>query len=326
MIARRQFITLVGGAAAAWPFAARAQQAAMPVIGILSPRSSNTDAPLLIVFRQALSEAGYIEGRNVTVEYRWADGQYDRLPALAADFVRRNVTVIVAIGGNRSEPVVKAATSTLPIVFAIAGDPVKLGFVAILNRPGGNMTGVTTSYGEAGAKRVGLLLELLPNAMAIALLVNPGEGNTEERDVEVAARGIGRRTVLVNASTEGEIDAAFASFDQMRPDAVLVAADPLFLTNAHRLAALAARTAIPTLFFRREFAAAGGLMSYGSNPDESYRNLGAYAGRILKGAKPADLPVLQPTKFELVINLKTAKALGLTVPPSLLAIADEVIE
>jgi putative ABC transport system substrate-binding protein len=327
---RRDFIRLVGGTAFTWPLVARAQQPAMPVIGILSPRSAVADAPLLTVFRQGLNETGYVEGQNVAIEYRWADGQYDRLPALAADLVHRNVSAIIAFGGNLSVPVVRAATTTIPIVFVVATDPVKLGFVASLNRPGGNITGVTTSFMESAPKRLGLLLELLPNAMTIALLVNPtfrtGNDIDEAKEVEAAARAISRRIVVLEASTESGLDAAFARVGQMRPDAVLVAVDSFFTTNANRLAALAARTAVPALFFRREFATAGGLMSYGSDLNESYRLIGIYAGRILKGVKPADLPVMQPTKFELVINLKTAKALGLTIPPMLLARADEVIE
>jgi putative ABC transport system substrate-binding protein len=326
---RRDFLGLLVGAAASWPLAARAQQSAVPVIGWLSPRSSDTDAQLLAVFRRGLNEYGFTEGQNAAIEYRWAEGQYDRLPALAADLVRRNVAAIVAISGEVSVPAARDMTATIPIVFAVATDPVRLGFVASLNRPGGNITGVTSSFIEAAPKRLGLLLELLPNATTIAVLANPaflGGSATEMKEIEAAARAIGRRVIVLHAASDSDLDAAFASPGQVRPDALVVAVDPFFFSRAHRLLELAARHAIPTLYYRREFAAAGGLMSYGSNPDESYHLLGVYAGRILKGEKPADLPIWQPTKFEFVINLKTAKALGLEVPPMLLARADAVIE
>ena len=326
---RREFIAMLGCAAAAWPLAVRAQQSPMPVIGWLSPRSSDTDTSLLAVFRHALNEFGYVEGQNVTIEYRWADGQYDRLLSLAADLVRLNVSVIVAAGGDQSVPAARQMTATIPIVFVVATDPVKLGFVASLNNPGGNITGVTSSFSEAAPKRLGLLLELLPSARTIAVLTNPafrGGSADEAKEIEVAARAVARRVVVLEAAADSDLEVAYASLGQMRPDALVLAVDPFFFSRARRIVELSARHAVPALYFRREFATAGGLMSYGSSSDESYRLLGVYTGRILKGAKPSDLPVQQPTKFEFVINLKTAKALGLTIPPGLLAIADEVVE
>jgi putative ABC transport system substrate-binding protein len=326
---RREFMTLLGGAVAAWPLAARAQQAAIPVIGFLSIRSAGTDAQFLVSFRQALSEAGFVEGRNVAVEYRYAEGHFDRLPALAADLVRRPVALIVATGGTPASLAAKAATATIPIVFTTGDDPIKAGLVHSLNRPEGNLTGVTTSFGEAAPKRLGLLREILPKAAIIGVLVNPNDSiaaNSETSDMRTAARSVGQRIEILQAGTERDIDTAFARLIDMGGAALLVAPNSLFVTQANQLVALAARHAIPTLYWRREFVEAGGLMSYGSNLADALRVAGVYAGRILRGAKPADLPVQQPTKFELVINLKTAKALGLTIPETFLTRADEVIE
>ncbi len=324
---RREFITLIGGGAAARPLAVFAQQPAVPVVGILSARSPGTDTPLLRVFRRGLNETGYVEGRNVRFDYRSANGQYDRLPALAASLVNSGAAVIVAFAGSRALPAAKNATSTIPIVFGMAGDPVKLGFVGSLSHPGGNITGTTTSFTEAAPKRLGLIVQLLPAAKTIAILVNPAlEPGTESKAVEAAARTIRRDIITLEASTDTELAEVFGQLEQIRPDALLVTADPFFYTRVRPIVDLSAKHAIPTLYYRREFAEAGGLVSYGSNPDETYRMLGIYTGRILKGEKPADLPVLQPTKFELVINLKAAESLGLVIPPDLLTIADEVIE
>jgi ABC-type uncharacterized transport system substrate-binding protein len=324
---RREFITLLGGAVT-WPFAARAQQPAMPVVGVLSPRSPAVDAPLIAVIRQGLNDTGFFEGRNVTLDYRWADGQYDRLAALAADLVRRQVAVIVAPGGEISAHAAKTATVSIPIVFLVGSDPVRSGLVPSLNRPGGNITGVSSVIFDLEPKRLGLMRELRPNATTIAVLVNPNSPNAEIQvnDIQIAARNVGQQVDFLNASTIREIDAAFARLAQMRVDALLVAADPIFFNRASQLVVLATRHAIPALYSRREFVAVGGLMSYGSTSDESYRTAGVYAGRILKGEKPGDLPIQLPTKFELVINLSTARALGLDVPATLLARADEVIE
>jgi putative ABC transport system substrate-binding protein len=327
MMRRRDFITLLGGVAAAWPLAARAQQL-LPVIGWLSARSPATDAEVLALFRRELNESGYVEGRNVAIEYRWAEGHYDRLAALAADLVRRRVAAIVALGGVLPAQAAQAATSTIPIVFATGSDPVKAGLVSNFAHPDGNITGIAAVLNELGPKRLGLMHELLPNATTIGLLVNPNnpQAETEINETPVAAGAFGQQINVLNASTDQDINAAFTRLVQMRAAALLVATDPFFFSSANRLVGLAARYAIPAIYFRREFATAGGLITYGSSTDENFRLIGIYAARILKGEKPANLPVIQSTRFELVINMKTAKALGLTVPPTLLATADEVIE
>jgi ABC-type uncharacterized transport system substrate-binding protein len=325
---RREVITLLGGAAVAWPLPLSAQQPTLPVIGFLSSRSLDVDAPLVAAFHRGLAEAGFAEGRNVTVEYRWAQGQYDRLPTLAAELVSKAVSVLVSTGGTVSALAAKASTRTIPVVFTTADDPVKVGLVDSLNRPGGNVTGITTSFIETASKRIGLLRELLPKASTAAFVVNPTSpaATTESSEVRAAARAIGLHIELLSASNADEIDTAFEAMSKMQVDALLIAVDPFFFSRAVQLVILTARQGIPCLYFRREFALAGGLMSYGSNFVEFFSVVGVYAGRILKGANPADLPVQQPTKFELVINLRTAKALGLRVPDKLLVAADEVIE
>jgi putative ABC transport system substrate-binding protein len=324
---RRDFIMLLGNAAM-WPLVARAQQQKMPVVGFLSARAPGEATYAVAAFHQGLKEMGYFEGQNVAIEYRWAEGQYDRLPALAADLVRRQVAVIVATGGATSSRAAKAATSTIPIIFSSGGDPVKLGLVASLNRPGGNATGASFFLSEREAKRLGLLRELIPTAALVAVLLNPNNANfaTQLDDIQEAARILGQQIHIVNASSEGDIHAAFATFARLRAAALLVGADPFFNGQREQIVTLAAHYAIPAIYELREFALAGGLISYGTSLLEAYRQIGLYTGRILKGDKPADLPVVQSTKFELVINLKTAKALGLDVPPMLLARADEVIE
>jgi len=324
---RRAFISLLGGATAAWPLAARAEQTALPVIGYLNNGSPESDASRLTGLRRGLNETGYVEGRNVVIEYRWAGNQANRLPALAADLVRLRVAVLVA-AGPPSTFAAKAATTSIPIVFSVAADPVQLGLVASLNRPGGNLTGFDGFNNELGAKGLALLHELVSNTATVGFLENPNNPIFEltTRDVLAAAPVLGLKVQILKASTDREIDAAFASLVQARTGALLVGGDVFFNSRIEQLVALAASHAIPTMYQVPEFVVAGGLISYGSSLIDGYRQVGLYTGRILKGEKPADLPVVQPTKFQLVINLKTAKALGLTVPDKLLAVADEVIE
>jgi putative ABC transport system substrate-binding protein len=326
-VKRREFITLFGGAAAAWPFVARAQQPAMPVIGFLSSGSPESDALRLTAFRQGLNETGHVEGRNVAVEYRGMQGHYDLLPALIADFVRRPVAVIVASGTTPGALAAKAATAIIPIVFQIGSDPVEIGLVAQLNRPGGNITGFSNLSASVAAKRLELLHELMPAVATVAVLVNPSNSSytdAEVRETRDAAKSLGLQLHILNTSTQGEIETAFAALTQLRAGALVISAETFFYSRRPQLVALAARHAVPTMYGQGEFVAAGGLISYGFNYADVYRQAGIYTGRILKGAKPGELPVQQATKMELIINLKTAKALGLTVPPTLLA--DEVIE
>jgi ABC-type uncharacterized transport system substrate-binding protein len=325
---RREFITLLGVGAAASPFVARAQQSVLPVIGFLGATSFDNNVDRLRTFRQALKEIGYVEGENVAVEYRWADSQYDRLPALAGELVRRQVTVI-ACEGPIPTFAAKSATTTIPIVFTVSDDPVRLGLVASLARPGGNLTGINFVSAELVAKRLELLRELVPGAARVAVMVNPADAtNTETilRDAEPAARAIGWQIQVLKADTSQAIDAAFAAFVRERPDALFMGSSPFFNSRRIQLVQLAARHALPTTYVGRQFVEVGGLMSYGANLNDVWRQLGLYTGRVLKGTNPADLPVVQASKFELVINHQTARMLALTVPPSLLAIADEVIE
>jgi len=323
---RREVITLLGGAAA-WPLAARAQQAGMPVIGLVA--GGSIDPRRAAAFRRGLNEGGYVEGQNVTVEYQWLDGQYDRLPSLMADLVRRRVAVIATPGSNPAALAAKAATTTIPIVFGVGADPIELGLVASLARPGGNATGINFFVADIAAKRLGLLHDLVPKAVRIAVLINPANASTAEatlRDMPEAARALGLQIVVLNASTGREIEAAFATLVRDRADALFVGADAFFNSRRVQLANMAARHAIPTEFAVRKYVDAGGLMSYGGDIKETHKQAGIYTGRVLKGEKPADLPVQQVTKVELVINLKTAKALGLNVPNTLVGRADEVIE
>ena len=324
---RREFITLIGGATAAWPFAARAQQPAMPVIGYLDGGSLGTSAHVIAAIRKGLSETGYVEGSNVAIEYRWAEGNYDRLPAMAAEVAHRQVAVIVAMG-TPAAFAAKAATSTVPIVFGGGIDPVQAGLVASLNRPGGNVTGVTSMNAEIETKRLGLLHDLLPQATRFAVLVNPDNllAEIDIKDAQATAATIGGQIEILTARTNREIDDAFASLVQQRADALLIGPDVFFTNRRVQLATLAVRHGVPAIYSFREFAEAGGLMSYGTSNTDRDRQVGVYAGRILKGDKPADLPIVRPTKFEFVINLQTARMLGLTVPAALLARADEVIE
>jgi putative ABC transport system substrate-binding protein len=327
-VKRRTFIAVLGGAAAAWPLAARAQQPAMPVIGYLSARSPDDTTHLVAAFNKGLGETGFIDSRNVTIDWSWGRGQYEQLPAMAAEFVRRRVALIVATGGEPAALAAKAATSTIPIVFSIGGDPVSQGLAASFSHPGGNTTGFTLLTNQLEPKRLGLLRQFLPQAAIIGFLVNPGFPPSERQlaDAQTAARAMGLQIHVLRADTDGDIDAAFETITRERIAAVLVAAAPFFDTRRAKLVALAARHAVPAMYHFREFADAGGLVSYGIDPADVYRQIGVYAGRVLKGAKPADLPVMQATKFEFVINLKAARALGLEVPLGLTAAADEVIE
>ena len=329
---RRAFISLLGGAAAApsmfWPRLASAEQATMPVIGFLSSRSPAESSHLVAAFRAGLQAGGYVEGQNVAIEYRWAEGQYDRLPALAVDLVRRGVAVLATTGGEPSALAAKAATSTIPIVFTVGGDPVKIGLVASLNRPGGNATGVSLLTTVPEAKRLGLLYELVPNAALIGVLINPNYQGAEaqSREVQDAARAIDRRIEIATAGNDRQLEAAFGTLVQQHADALLVGADPFFGTRRDRIIALAVQFKLPAMYQFRDYPVAGGLMSYGINITDGYRQVGVYTGQVLKGAKPADLPIHQSIKFEFIINLKSAKALGLQIPDKLIALADEVIE
>ena len=324
---RREFIALFGCAAAAWPLAARAQQAAMPVIGFLNFASTDGYRPMVTAFRQGLQESGYVEGRNVAIEFRWAEGRSDRLPAMAADLVHRQVTVIAATT-TPAALAAKAATTTIPIVFEMGGDPIRLGLVASFNRPGGNVTGVTQLYAEETPKRLELAHEMVPTATVIAVLINPTNPNSEAvlKDLQAAAGKLGLQLQVLHASVEHDFDTIFASLAQRVAGALVIIDDPFFLSRIKQLTALTLRHAVPTISFARDFVVAGGLMSYSTNIPDTYRLAGIYTGRILKGEKPADLPVQQSTKVELIVNLKTAKALGLDVPLSMLMRIDEVVE
>jgi len=324
-IKRREFITLLGGAAA-WPLAARAQQSAPPVIGFLSSRSADDSARVVAAFRQGLAETGYVEDRNVVIEFRWAEGQLDRLPALASELVHRPVAVIAALG--ESGYAAKAATTTIPIVLGSGGDPVELGLVTSLNRPGGNVTGATFLTAQLGAKRLGLLRDLVPGADVVALLINPNTavGRVQTRDVQQAARALGQNLIVLSGGSDESIEASFVTLSQKRVAALLIGGDPFFDTRRDRLIALALQYRVPAIYQFREYALAGGLMSYGASITDMYHQVGLYVGRVLKGEKPADLPVMQVSKFETVINLKTAKALGIKISDNLLSLADEVIE
>jgi putative ABC transport system substrate-binding protein len=325
---RRALIALLGGAAATWPLGARAQQAAMPVVGFLNPSSADGWESRVRAFRQGLKEERFVEGENVAIEYRWAENQFDRLPALAVELVHRQVAVIVTTGSPAAALAAKAASTTIPIVFNVPEDPVRSGLVASLARPGGNATGINFFSVELVAKRLEILREMVPATTRVAVLINPADAAaaTMLKDVEAATRTMGLQIQVLNANTSPEIDAAFATFVRERPDALFVSGGPLLLSRRVQLALLAARHAVPASYGAREYVEIGGLMSYGANVADAYRQVGLYAGRILKGAKPADLPVMQSTKFELVINAQAARVLGLTVPPTLLARADEVIE
>ena len=325
---RREFITLLGSAAAS-PLVAHAQPPAMPAIGLLDPRSPDTLADRLRGFRQGLKETGFVEGENIVIEYRWADNQMDRLPALASDLVRRRVALIAVPGGPDAALAAKAATTTIPIVFLVGEDPVRLGLVASLAQPGGNLTGINFFSGELTAKRLDLLRTLVPRAVQVVVLVNPASPKMTEttlRDLESAGRAMGLQIRVINASTSGEIAAAFAAFERERPDALLVGLDPFFSSRRVQLVQLAARYAVPASYVARDYVEVGGLLSYGGSIVDAWRQVGIYSGRVLKGAKPEELPVVQSSKLELVINVETARMLGLTVPPPLLGIADEVIE
>ncbi|MGB6663231.1 MAG: ABC transporter substrate-binding protein [Xanthobacteraceae bacterium] len=324
---RRDFVTLLG-AAAAWPLAARAEHATLPIIGFMSGRAPADSTHLVVAFQQGLAEAGFTDGQNIKIEYRWAEGDYDRLPALAADLVSRNVAVLVGVGGDVSALAATRATTTIPVVFGMGADPVKAGLVASFNRPGGNVTGFTLWTSEMESKRLGLLRELVPAVPLIGILANPQFPPTmqEVDDLELAAKGVNQRLLVAGADNDAELDAALTSLVQRHAGAVLVTAAPFFDTRRDRIVQFAAQNRLPSIYHFREYATAGGLISYGPNVVESYRNAGVYVGHILKGEKPADLPILQPTKFDFVINLKTANTLGLTVPPMLLAEAGEVIE
>ncbi|MFL5029066.1 MAG: ABC transporter substrate-binding protein [Xanthobacteraceae bacterium] len=324
---RREFILALGGAAA-WPLPLSAQQPAMPVVGFLNTASPAPFNHLVAAFRSGLEEAGFVEGRNVALEFRWADGRYERLPALAAELVQRSVAVLATSGGDPALLAARAATTTIPIVFLIGSDPVELGYVASFNKPGGNLTGVHQLTAMLGAKRLGLLREVAPRAALMGVLINPSfpPAAAMLKDAEKAAASLGIRVLALNATTESEFEPAFSTLAREQASALLIGADPFFNSRRDLLVALAARYRVPTIYEFREFALAGGLMSYGTSLSDSYRQAGNYAGRLLKGARPAELPIVQSSKFELVVNLKTAKALGLEVPPGLLTAADEVIE